>query len=426
VKSRNLFLTLASACALPLSLSAQASDVQIYGTFLPFMDNVKTSGATAPGLSPANGGATQVPLGAYTGDLGNLPARNRITSGTSNLGFKGSYKVSDDLKIIWQIESAISPDGDAPNSLTSRNSALGLEGSWGRVFYGNWDTPYKYPLIFVGALRGVSPFDNYVTGNPGFNVPGTTTQTTRANSKADAAFSRRQGNSLQYWSPNVYGLSARVAYSFAEGTTVATAAAPSIHPSLVSALVTYENGPFGVRYGFERHTDYFGLAQLGGSAGASNTNTGSRDDGHEVVAWYALPTGTKISAIFEHLSYRTDEKTVGQVDGYSRDAWYALVQQRLGDHQLWGSYGQADAGACTEVGGGCHAKGLGATELTLGYSFALSRSAELFAAYYQLGNQRSASYAVFPSPGTVAPGATTRGFGLGFLYTFDVSWKIST
>ncbi|HLP31317.1 MAG TPA: hypothetical protein VK150_08140, partial [Geothrix sp.] len=104
MKSRTLLFSLVGACALPLSLSAQASDVQIYGTFLPFLDHVKTSGATAPGLSPANGGATQVAASAYTGDLGNLPGRNRMTSGTSNLGFRGSFKVNDDLKIIWQIE----------------------------------------------------------------------------------------------------------------------------------------------------------------------------------------------------------------------------------------------------------------------------------------------------------------------------------
>lgn len=77
MKSKTLLFTLVGACALPFCASAQASDVQIYGTFLPFLDHVKTSGATAPGLSPASGGATMVAATAYTGDLGNLPGRNR-------------------------------------------------------------------------------------------------------------------------------------------------------------------------------------------------------------------------------------------------------------------------------------------------------------------------------------------------------------
>lgn len=420
MKSGTILLALAGACALPWNLSAQASDLQIYGTFLPFLDHVKTSGATAPGLSPANGGATQVPASAYTGDLGNLPARNRMTSGTSNLGFRGSYKVSEDLKIIWQIESAISPDGDAPNSLTSRNSRLGLEGSWGTVFYGNWDTPYKYPLLFVGALRGLNPFDNALTANPGFNVPGTTTQNGRANGKADAAFNRRQGNSVQYWSPVLAGFSARVAYSVNEGKTAATATVPSVSPELWSALVSYKLGAFNVSYGYERHSDYFGLAQLGGSAGATATNASSKDEGHELIAAYAFPTGTKVSAIVERLSYDTDDTVAGKVNHYERDAWYLLVQQRWGAHQVFGAYGKAGAGSAKVVGGGpATTNGLGGAQWSVGYTYSLTKAADLYTSAYGMTNERSASYALFPPVGSgVAPGASTTGFGLGILYTF--------
>lgn len=420
MKSGTILLALAGACALPWNLSAQASDLQIYGTFLPFLDHVKTSGATAPGLSPANGGATQVPASAYTGDLGNLPARNRMTSGTSNLGFRGSYKVSEDLKIIWQIESAISPDGDAPNSLTSRNSRLGLEGSWGTVFYGNWDTPYKYPLLFVGALRGLNPFDNALTANPGFNVPGTTTQNGRANGKADAAFNRRQGNSVQYWSPVLAGFSARVAYSVNEGKTAATATVPSVSPELWSALLSYKLGAFNVSYGYERHSDYFGLAQLGGSAGATATNASSKDEGHELIAAYAFPTGTKVSAIVERLSYDTDDTAVGKVNHYERDAWYLLVQQRWGAHQVFGAYGKAGAGSAKVVGGGpATTNGLGGAQWSVGYTYSLTKAADLYTSAYGMTNERSASYALFPPVGSgVAPGASTTGFGLGILYTF--------
>ena len=420
MKARSVLFTLVGASLLPMGAWAQASEVQIYGTFLPFLDHVKTSGATAPGLSPANGGATQVAAGAYMGDLGNLPGRNRMTSGTSNLGFRGSYKINEDLKIVWQIESAISPDGDAPNSLTSRNSALGLEGSWGRVFYGNWDTPYKYPLLFVGALRGLNPFDNALTANPGFNVPGTTTQNGRANAKADAAFNRRQGNSVQYWSPVVNGFSGRIAYSVNEGRTVPTATVPSISPELWSALLSYKAGAFNLSYGYERHSDYFGLAQLGGSAGATATNTSSKDEGHELVASYAFSTGTKVSAIVERLSYDTNDTAVGKVNHYERDAWYLLVQQRWGTHQLFGAYGTANAGSAKLVGGGpATTNGLGGKQWSAGYVYSLAKSADLYASIYGMNNDRSASYALFPPVGSgVAPGAATTGFGLGILYTF--------
>jgi len=411
--------TLAGAMALPFLAFGQASSVQIYGTFNPMVDSIKTSGATAVGLSPATGGATMVAAGAYTGDPGNLPNRNRMTSGTSNLGFKGNYKISDDLKVIWQIESAVSPDGDPPNALTSRNSCLGLEGTWGTVFFGNWDTPYKYPILFVGAMRGLNPFDNALTANPGFNTPGTTTQNGRVNTAADAAFNRRQGNSIQYWSPNVNGFSGRVAYSVNEGKTTATATVPSVSPTLWSVLVNYKTGGLNISFACEQHNDYFGLAQMGGSAGATATNASSKDLANEIVASYTFSTGTKLSAIVEKLTYDTDDTAVGKANHYERTAFYFLLQQRWGAHQLFGSYGKANEGSATVVGGGpATANGLGGTQWSAGYSYALSKTADLFAAAYGMSNERSATYALFPPVGRVAPGASTAGFGLGILYTF--------
>ena len=415
--STRIAVCLVGACAFPMLASAQASTVQIYGTLLPFLDNVQTTGATSPGLSPATGGASLVPASAYTGL--SLPGRNRITSGTSNLGFKGFYQIDPDLKVVYQIESAVSPDGDAPNTLAGRNTRLGLEGSWGTVFYGNWDTPYKFPLLAVGPLRGLSPFDNNLTANPGFNVPGTTTQTGRINGKADAAFNRRQGNSIQYWSPELSGFSARLAYSVNEGRTVATATAPSISPDIISALVSYKNGPLLVSLGYERHNDYFGLSQIGGAAGGTLTNASSHDAGQELVASWTFTTGTKVSAIVEQLSYNTDDTVVGDINQYKRVAWYTLLQQRFGAHQLWAAYGSASAGSCAKVGGGvATTNGLGGAEYSVGYTYSLSKAADIFLSYYGMTNDRSASYAVFPSPGIVAPGASTKGFGLGLLYAF--------
>ncbi len=415
--SKRIALCLAGACAFPALALAQAGPVQIYGTLLPFLDSVQTTGATAPGLSPATGGASLVPASAYTGV--NLPSRNRITSGTSNLGFRGSFAVSGDVKVVFQIESAVSPDGDAPNTLAGRNSRLGLEGPWGTVFYGNWDTPYKSPLLAVGPLRGLSPFDNALTTSPGFNVPGTTTQSGRINGKADAAFNRRQGNSVQYWSPDLSGFSFRLAYSVNEGRTTATAAAPSVSPEILSGLVTYRSGPLCVSLGYERHDDYFGLSQLGGAAGATFTNASSRDEGQELVASWTFSTGTKVSGILENLVYDTDDTVAGNVNEYKRTAWYLLVQQRFGPHQIFASFGQAADGSCTRVGGApASTNGLAGRQFSLGYTYALSRAADLFVAYYGMNNDRSASYAVFPSPGAVAPGASTKGLGVGLLYAF--------
>lgn len=410
---RNLSLSLLGSALLPLAAFGQATDVQIYGTLLPFLESVKTTGATAPG----KGGASQVASGAYTGL--DLPTRLRMTSGTSNLGFKGGWKLSEDLKVIWQIECAVSPDGDAPNALTSRNSCVGLAGSWGTVLYGNWDTPYKYPLLAVGPLRGLSPFDNALTANPGFNVPGTTTQSGRVNGKADAAFNRRQGNSVQYWSPTWMGFSGRIACSVDEGRTTATLSTPSIAPQIWSGLLTYAQGPFKISYAYEHHSDYFGLAQLGGSAAGTATNPSSTDSAQELVASYAFSTGTKVSAIVEELTYGSNDSVVGAIRHYKRQNWYALVQQRFGVHQLWVGGGEGGAGTCTRTGGAATTtQGLEGSQWSLGYSYSLSRNVDLFMSYYGMTNGQSGSLAEFPPVGTVAPGADTKGFGIGALLTF--------
>src|SRR4029079_14273530 len=138
---------------------AQEGSVSVYGTLQPLVDNFRTSDATLPGLSPANGGATQVPPKAYTGE--DLPNRFRITSGTSNIGFKGDIKITKHLSAFFQVEKYVNPDGDPQVLLSpwaSRNSGVGLKGDYGTLFFGNWDTPFKHPTLFVGPVRGLNPF----------------------------------------------------------------------------------------------------------------------------------------------------------------------------------------------------------------------------------------------------------------------------
>lgn len=405
--------------ALPLAARALDGEVTIYGTVMPFVDNARISGATA---SAPPDGATQVAGAAYTG--ARVPQRFRLGAGTTHVGLKGGLDLlGEDLQVFFQVESTVSTDAtDSPSSWASRNSGLGLKGGFGRLLFGNWDTPYKIPLLGVGALRGLNPFDDAIIGAPGFGVPATTTQPGRVGAKADAAFNRRQGNSVQYWSPELQGFSTRLAVSLNESKTASSATAPSVSPTIYSGMIGYTRGPVTVRYAYERHQDYFGLSQLGGSAAVTTANDASTDQGHVLVAQVSLPFGTKLSGIAERLSYRNADDTAGVVREYTRFAWYGLAQQRLGDHQLFASFGLADAGKCKLAGGGsCRTKGLGATQLGAGYSYGIGKSFDAYAAYYQLINDRSAGYGVVGGPGTVAPGGDTRGFGVGFLYTFSAT-----
>jgi predicted porin len=416
-------LVITGALAVSLPLSAQEGQVSLYGTLHPFLDNFRTSGATSEGLSPETGGATQVIADDYTGE--DLPNRFRITSGTSNIGFRGEISLTDQLQAFFQVESAVNPDGDHPvltSPWASRNSAVGLKGDYGTLFFGNWDTPYKYPTLFIGSLRGLNPFDNALSGNPGFNVPVTTTQNGRATSRADAAFNRRQGNSIQYWTPTFVGLSARLAVSVNEGRTRNTETNPSISPILLSGLLSFKLDELSVNYAYERHADYFGMNWLGGSPGATFTNRHSTDEGHEIAAWFTFPTRTRLAAMVERLIYRTDDTVVGAVRGYQRDVVYGALQQRLGEHTVWGAFGVAGAGRCVRVGDvPCTTNGLRGMQWSAGYTYSPAKTVDIFAAYYEMINDRSGTYALFPPVVPVTPGSDGHGFGVGIMYLFEVT-----
>lgn len=394
---------------------------EIFGTLVPFLEYGNTSGATAPGST----GATQVAM--YSGL--EAPGRFRLDMGTSNLGFRGGVDLAHDLAVIWQIESGVQADGTpVANTIASRNSQIGVTGSWGTAFFGQWDTPYKWATLpIVNPVRaGFIPDYTGILSGPGFGVGTVVTQPGRNNNASDAAFYRRAGNSVQYWSPTFRGLSGRIAYSLNEGRTPRTPTAPSIQPSIVSALVSYDRGPLKLRYGFEAHLDYFGLTPLGGSPAATDTNRSAIDLAHKVAAVYTHAQAdfdTRLVGVFEYLRYKNDDTTPGAVDMFSRSAYYALVDQTLfGKNHVWAAFGQAFDGSCSVVGDtGCSTQGLGANMGVLGYIYRWSKDTDFFAAGYRITNKASASYSTFPPlGGPAAPGADVQGFGIGMLHQFSV------
>ena len=400
------------------------AQVQIYGHLTPMTDWVSVSAQQVPASAPR---PTQAPAGAI-----NAPTASgtRMMSGISYFGMRGKEDLGDGYAAIWQIETPVSIDGKSTGSIAGRNSNVGLSGPFGTAFLGNWDTPYQWSTLSVG-----SPVRNPYTGdlstilsNPGFNVPNTTTQSGRVGNAADATFNRRQGNSLQYWSPDWAGFHMRLSYSLSQGGM--TTPAGSISPQVFGAGLEYLNGPLRVRYAYEMHKDYFGLAWLGAPPSANPSNpgsraTGSRDDAHKVliVLTYAH---TKLVAGWDRLTYRTDDGTTGNLNRYQRDAFYAMAQHWFGggQHSVWLGGGYAMNGACSRTGGAvCNTDGLGATQLNLGYRYDFSRRTDVYLAYYQVINRVWGSYGFSPRPTigngvNAPPGAHYRGIGFGIEHSF--------
>jgi len=439
--TRLLALAVSSVVAVPLSALAQGSSVQIYGTLNVDFENVQTSGATAVSPLPAGQlGAT--PTGV------NSSSRNRVTSNSSNIGFKGVEDVGGGLSVVFQVESAVGVDNQATFSantasgsavgggFATRNTNVGVVGPFGTVFYGQWDTPYKAisgavdPLYFTGIA-----YTGAIIGTPGFGIGpvtnGNVTLSADGRSYANAvnaSFERRQGNSVQYWSPNFSGLKARIVYSANEGKSSNSPAVTQVNPTIFGLSAEFETGSVYVAWGYERHDDYFGLGAIAPAAQAVPVaavggvpSASSRDTGNKFVARYTLGN-TEVGAIYERLKYDQTNGTAAAsaFKSYDRNAYAVTLVHKIGAGAVRALYGRGQEGGCTLVGGGaCSASGLGAQQYTLGYSYQLSTRTDLYGFYTRIINDEHATYQFANAAGIGATaGADNLGFGLGIRHTF--------
>ncbi|WP_005031295.1 porin [Holophaga foetida] len=435
MKNRLSLLLVAGAIAMPALADAPKSEWSLYGTLVTELNNTKVSGSNTA---------------AY-----DLASRNRFTCSTSNVGLKGSMQATPDIKVIWQLESSVGIDGDAPSTWAGRNTALGLETKFGTVLAGSWDTPYKDVVMKMGPVPASLVSDVSIITTPGFRTIGTVTATKPAGNSGDAIFNRRQGNSIQYWSPAFQGFQAKLMYSMNEGKA-ANSAAVQTNPTLLSGTVSYNNKALGltVIYAFEQHNDYFGLSQmnlgqtLAATASSNETVLGkggvnSKDTGNMLAVYWALPTKTRICAVVEQLKYTTDNPTnasapVGNTvpanaatgnlaaAEYKRTAWYVIASQEIDAHKVWAGFGMAGKGTLKDESGAKVAGEFGAKQYTLGYAYSLTKGVSLYANIYGVINDENATYSPMPpvaggaagASGTIGQNGDTRGFGGGLLYKF--------
>lgn len=417
-------LAILGVFAAPAAVVAQGSSVTIYGTFNVDFENVERDDATDPGQAnsfTASGG-------------GDVVSRNRVSSNSSNIGFRGTEDLGNGLKAIFQCESGVAVDSGAASSSSgsfcTRNSNVGLNGPWGTVFYGNWDTPYKFASLRQDAWYATGIGSGIgIVGTPGFGVATTTVASLPAfGTGPTASFDRRQGDSVQYWSPDWSGLSFRAMYSANEAKS-ADNGVPEVNPYIWGGAVIYQNGPLYLYGTYERHEDNFGLSAL--TAAADNptaTNDGSKDQGIKVGVGYTFGN-TTLNLLYEKLDYENDQDGLGLVEEYDRDAFYVSLLHKIGAVTVRASFGLADEGDCDAVGVACNSDDLGAEEYTLGASYSFSKRTDVYALYVYIDNDDLASYNfgvnALAAPalggtigGTAGVGSAASGFALGIRHSF--------
>jgi len=414
-----------------LSGHAAAQDaVQIYGTLNVDFESVEARGASA---------AAQLPTGTMGANPTGIdvPRRNRVTQNSSNLGFRGAERITPDVSAFFQVESGVAVDSGGSN-IASRNTGVGFKsGTWGTAFIGQWDTPYKTlsgavePMYFTGIA-----YTGALIGTPGFGVgpvtigaPVTSADGRTFAAAPNASFERRQGNSVQYWSPAVMGANLRVAYSANENRTSSSTGVTQVNPSLWSAGLDYQAGPFYVAYAYETHQDYFGIDALvpGAQAtpvAASSAFAGasSHDRGEKLVARVKLGA-TQLGVMGERLRFsKTGGNAIaGAFMRYERDAYVATLVQGIGAAgTLRALVGKARDGNCSRLdGSACVTAGLGARQVSAGYSYSFSRRTDAYAFFTRISNGARGSYQFANAAGLgAAPGSVNVGYLLGLRHTF--------
>src|SRR5258706_8645715 len=154
------------------------STVTIYGTLNADVESVKAEGGSGTKFS----------------------SRSRVTSNSSNIGFRGTEDLGQGFGAFFQVESSVNIDsGTSSGFWASRNSGVGLRSNdYGQVLLGQWDSPYKFATSRIDptADTGIAAYSGIMGGT------GSITARQGGNNFAErTSFDRRATNVVQYCTP---------------------------------------------------------------------------------------------------------------------------------------------------------------------------------------------------------------------------------
>lgn len=278
-------------------------------------------------------------------------SRTVVNSGNqsgSRIGFRGVEDLGNGLKAAFNLEAAANLDtGTADTALFGRRAVVGLQGSFGSVMIGREYTP----VADIAAQTDITG-----QGLFGGNL----------NSFGALRLTRRISNSVNYKSNVMGGFKVGLAYGAGEQQT-----GPSLNLKGISA--DFSNGPFyvgGAYQTFER------LAS--GDDKEWMVGAGFKFAAVDVKASYA-------SADPEGANNKFEQLNLGLAYTVEASKFFVNLQQN-------------------KLSGG--AKGNG---WALGYTYALSKRTNLYAAYATMRNNGSAVFGINSAATNVTPPATALG-----------------
>lgn len=298
----------------------------------------------------------------------------RLQTNASRFGVKGKEDLGDGLSATYQYEVQMDADGNSGNGVGNgtRNSGVGLEGGFGKVIVGIWDTPYKL------AHNKVELFDN-ATSFSALNLIGRAGGSTN-----NKNYNTRQKNDLQYWSPSLGGVTLGASFSPDEAPTATQ------DKSLFSLSATYDVDAIYVSAAMESRAD--------------DTTAGKSDSATRLVARYTMGDFW-LGATVESITVNTSA-TANYTQGNSE----LVGEYKMGASKLAVSYAIAGSTATANTG---------ANQVSVRYGYNFSKRTELFAAYTALKNDANGKYGF--NAGTTFgtdTGSAQSAFGTGLIHSF--------
>jgi predicted porin len=330
-----------------------------------------------------------------------------VSSNSSRLGVRGTESLGGGLNAIFQIESNVQADAGG-STLASRETFVGLQGSWGTVKLGNFLAPYDDIHPIFGNVPTLTT-----------SILSTATLWGQGQvSKVQGGFDARLNNSLRYDSPNISGFTGSAQVSLGEGT--AYPGSPNAY--VLSLGGFYTNGPLQLGLAYE----------LNSRVRFASGN----DQALSVAGGYNFGL-VRLGLIYQRLKYEQYAGTTSltSLGNVSQNMYGASATAPIGPGTLYAFWGIANgSGSCNvagiegvaacRVGGAVNGPNDKAQQYEISYTYPLSKRTLLYAGYVGLNNDQNTAYTFNINPyrqaanGQGPIGGNMNGFVLGTVHFF--------
>ena len=407
---------------------AQNATVNVYGTFYGEYATISNGGKAA--TSP---------------DQGAFKRYDHFQNPGSEIGFRGEEKLGGGLSAWFQCNSSIdyrgsgnqnSSNAQSSSSWCTRNSALGLKGVFGNVFYGNWLTPWTR----INTAGNVGSNDTGVFGNAHIIAGTSSTFGTSApqqgaiNAVSPGAYRRRQNNLLTYETPNFGGFRAMGAMTSQNFASAATA--QQFKTRLWSLGAQYDNGPLFVGGAFEKHSAFYDKNPLPvATAGILPGN----DRAWTLAGAYTFSNNLKLGGSYQQFkSQASFPNAAGTLGGDTKvNTWHVGIDWMIsGPHGVRAGYSRAnDVKGLYSQGVATPANPTGITGtpmnvrpeagpstaadmMQIRYVFQASKRTEFTVGASRTNNRANANYETGGSASTQYKGADSHAFAVAVRHSF--------